>query len=58
MFYFWGIVLLLLGGPATSKEVDLDFQHCDGYIYPEEKGGEHLEGPLSSKWVESKELID
>lgn len=36
----------------------LDFQNYDGYIYPEEKGGQYLEGPLSSEWIEKKEEIN
>lgn len=42
------ILLIALNIPS------LTFQNYDGYIYPEEKSGEFLEGPLSSEWVEEE----
>lgn len=37
------------------QPVDLTFQQYDEYLYPEEKGGDYLEGPLSSEWVNREE---
>lgn len=43
--------LILFSAPVYST--DLDFQNYEDYLYPSERGGEHLEvSPLSSEWVD------